>query len=292
MEKIYQNGDILVFKAGDHWLSQSIALLTHSDVSHAAIVYQDDTVLEMELQGIQKRFIEVSRGDNAYLMRLNPPLDPQWLVDAATVYLNAQTRYDLPAIVILAGLLIYREVRPTSEFAAIADIILRSAAKLLDTFIQKVILDKPDKAMVCSQMVYQVYADCPPEYHIKIEHGLLKCSDSGTLRLIDLMHDKYPDDNTQPELMVSVSDDDTEELARRLCEAITKQDKDDSSDSLLANAYTLTKPAYAFLKRLEEFLEKIEADIPLDALFVMPADLVYNAKNLSKIAELNVIRHS
>lgn len=40
MEKL-KCGDILVFKAGNNWLSKTIAWLTDSDVSHAALMLDD-----------------------------------------------------------------------------------------------------------------------------------------------------------------------------------------------------------------------------------------------------------
>ena len=40
-------GDIVISKAGNTWISKTIAWLTESDVSHAAIVLKDGRIAEM-----------------------------------------------------------------------------------------------------------------------------------------------------------------------------------------------------------------------------------------------------
>ena len=45
-------GDVIIFEAGDSWLSKCIAKLTNSTVSHAAIRYSGDKMIEMGRNGI------------------------------------------------------------------------------------------------------------------------------------------------------------------------------------------------------------------------------------------------
>lgn len=306
MGKMFQNGDILVFKAGEQWISKCIALLTNSDVSHAAMVYQDETMVEMGLSGIHLTPVTAMHGEGAYLMRLSSEPDSQPLTAAADRYLNARTRYDVPALVILGGLIIYRSIRPTPEFVVIADLILRAASRALDKLIQTVILHNKDKAMVCSQLVYQIYHDCGSEYQIHLEGGILqsgsetaKClPQNGMIRLIEEIDKKSPIEAPRsaewvenitgggdPEaLSEDDTEDNTEELSHRLYEVIKAQD-----DNLMVSDFSpLLKPAKKFLERLEQFLESIESDIPIDALFVTPADFVYHAKNLYQVTMLDI----
>lgn len=295
MGDMIQAGDILVFKAGEHWLSKSIALLTNSDVSHAAMVYNGETIVEMELPGIQLTRFMAREGDTAYLMRLNPELDPGPLVDAAKGYVNAKTRYDIPGLVILGGLLIYRTIRPTPEFVLIADLILRAASRAMDGLIQSVILHNPDKAMVCSQLVYQIYNDCRNEYHIHLEGGTFQTdgnenaiqSQADTVRLIDSIAAAA----TEVANAHGYPEEDPEELARRLCGVLQEQDNhSDVIEEPLAAARPLLNPAKRLLEQLEEFLEKTKAGIPIDALFVTPADLVYHAKNLRLVKTVEIVK--
>ena len=41
-------GDIIIFDGGDNWVSKSICWLTNSTVSHAAMVYKEQKIVEME----------------------------------------------------------------------------------------------------------------------------------------------------------------------------------------------------------------------------------------------------
>ena len=108
-------GDVIIFEAGDSWLSKCIAKLTNSTVSHAAIRYSGDNMIEMGGNGIQlSRCRETAHGgEKAYLLRLSPEKDPAPLIAAAKRYLDEDVQYDYPDLIFFAGLLIYRTVRPT-----------------------------------------------------------------------------------------------------------------------------------------------------------------------------------
>ena len=140
MKPILKPGDIIIFKAADHWISKSIAWLTGSDVSHAAMACENNTMVEMGLSGISVCnvcAVEGMEGDEAYLLRLNPEKPVAPLVEAAAKYVNAQTRYDIPALAILAGMIIYRKIRKTPEMVHATDLILNGACLLLDRVIQR-----------------------------------------------------------------------------------------------------------------------------------------------------------
>ena len=71
-------GDVIIFEAGDSWLSKCIAKLTNSTVSHAAIRYSGDNMIEMGGNGIQLSSCRETAhgGEKAYLLRLSPEKDP------------------------------------------------------------------------------------------------------------------------------------------------------------------------------------------------------------------------
>lgn len=296
MDKSLQAGDILIFQAGNDWLGKSIAWITKSNVSHAAMVYQTDSIVEMGAAGISVGKVAVQPGEGAYLLRLNPQQEPLPLCNAAEAYINAKTRYDFPALVILAGLLIYRQIRPTQKFVVICDLILRAACKEVDKLIQSLILHNPDKAMVCSQLVYQIYRDCGKAYSIQLENSdlqndcLSESAENG-IRLIDLL-DSQMDTLADAVDIVGMPDGvelSAEELAHRLMESL--QDESDMDMALPAvGINSMLVWAKKLLEELEEFLEKSQANIPLDALFVTPGDLLNHAKNLTQVSTLNIIR--
>lgn len=299
MEKL-KCGDILVFKAGDNWLSKTIAWLTDSDVSHAAMMLDDRRMVEMSADGICAHDVEALEGDSAILLRLCPERDSAPLADAAQKYIDCKTRYDFPALVYLAGLIIYHRIRPTGKFVAVTDLILRGACVALDRLIQSVVLKNPDKAMVCSQLVYQVYEDCGKDYHIGIEGGLLQADvDSkelaGSVRLVDFIGSAQNLDMAfEAEMMDGEAPDeasipDVEELAKELYLALTEQ-TEDSLDFAAADLGSLPSWAKRMLEKLEEFLEKSKSNLPIDALFISPADLAYKATNLDAVGRMDITR--
>lgn len=300
MEKL-KCGDILVFKAGDNWVSKAIAWLTDSDVSHAAMMLEDGRMVEMSGNGIYAGSVKTSEGDDAIVLRLSPSRDSAPLAEAAQRYMDCKTRYDFPALVYLAGLIIYRRIRPTEKYVAITDVILRGACVALDRLIQSVVLKNPDKAMVCSQLVYQIYEDCGKEYHIGIEGGLLQTDKNceqldGGVCLADLIHDAPDLDQTSGDMVLdekaidNTEIPDIEELAKELYLALSEQETENSMDFTQADLGSLPSWTKRMLDKLEEFLEKSKSSIPIDALFISPADLAYKSTNLNTIGRLNISR--
>ena len=157
-------------------------------------------------------------------------------------------------------------------------------------------------------MVYQVYEDCGKEYHINIEGGLLQSVkeakddySAGCICLAELAGDA-------PELEVELdaaSDNsaapdpgaengsytpNVEELARDLYLALTEQETEESVDFDMALLGSLPSWAKRMLDKLEEFLEKSNSNLPIDALFISPADLAYKTTNLDTLGKMNIER--
>lgn len=291
-------GDILIFKAGDDWIGKSIAWLTRSDVSHAAMMYGSDTIVEMGLSGIMvNKIAENPEGKLAHILRLAPEMDSQPLLDAASVYVNSQVKYDLPSLVLLAGLLIYRQIRPTPKLKIITDTILRLACVEIDKLIMLLRKDKKH-TMVCSQLVYQCYQDCPKDYHIRIQDGDLQAShdaiqaDSQTIRLIDQL-DRMECNNlvnfTQSDLPKLTPD----EAAKELYLALLDEKETHEIENELTSASSMDdilQIAKQLLLKLEAFLEEYGLDLPVQALFITPGDLLNHSVNLTNLGSLMIER--
>jgi hypothetical protein len=281
-------GDVLVFKAGDDWVGKAIAWLTESDVSHAAMMMDGNRMVEMGPSGISASPVEAQDGSDAILLRMTPEKDAAPLVTAAQRYIDDTTRYDFPALACLAGLIIYRKIRPTPKLVAITDTILRAACVALDKMIDAA-MKKPGHHMVCSQLVYQVYEDCGKEYRIHIDNGLLQKTNDlamadGYVYLADLAAEASNIDRLSTSNIDFPSD---EELARDLLVALeSSRDMDLSGVSLGA----LPSWAKRFIEKLEELLEKSQSSIPLNSMFVTPADLAYKTKNLTVLGKLDIVR--
>jgi len=327
-----KKGDIIVFKATDDWISKCIALFTDSDVSHASMLYSEDTIVEMYYQKIGVNKITEKPDDaesngvesnaakssglwkyitrlkqcicicnrkppkyiEAHIMRLKPERDPEPLIKAADKYINGNTKYNFPGIIMLAGLIIYREIRPTPKFIKVADLILRMACAALDRLIQKV---QEDKSMVCSQLVYQVHRDCGKDYMIqgnfqlRSEPGKSKSSESksDTILIIDKIADRLKKDSkTSSADSIKINQDekdqDEEEVAQDLYSVMEKSKKTDTIE--LDPQNDVFKNAVRFIQRLEQledFLKEHNPELPIYSLFVTPGDLVYRSTNLKQV---------
>lgn len=285
-------GDILIFEAGDSWLSKSIALLTHSTVSHAAILYRDAAIIEMGGKGITvSQFQETVTGEHAYLLRLQDEPNPAPLIQAADRYLKEGVVYDFADLVLVAGLLIYRAVRPTPRWQKITDLLLNFVCYQLDQLLNQ-ILHSGEKinAMVCSQMVYQIYQDAGKEYEIVLKNALLQADyNSDTVRLIDLVKNSNFDALVMTEF--SVKSVDIDSLARELYFALNEAQEVDNNMILQASdVQSLAPVAARFLDLIEKILDTSAINIPLEAMFVAPSDLLEHSENLQQYGTMKLER--
>lgn len=285
-----QPGDILIFEAGDNWLSKCIAKLTDSNVSHAAMCYQDGTMVEMGSRGmVCSTCKQAEKGDSAYLLRLNPEQDAKPLLATAKAYLDETVYYDYPDLVFFAGLIIYRAIRSTKRWQKIMDYILELACMELDKMINRLIHKDGKKAMVCSQLVYQIYLDCGDNYKIQIHNGLLQkgemmLSDSEQVCLAELAkkRDAIPEKSpvkTDRFASAEWKEPDMEAVFKELYDAMEESGQENCKLCTSSDLNGLADKAKMFLDKMEELLERAGVELPVYALFVAPSDLL-KADNL------------
>lgn len=286
-----KTGDILVFKVNEEWISKAISWLTETDVSHCAMMLNDRRMVEMGPDGIVVSDIKTFGGEGSLLLRLSSKQESAPLGEAAQAYIDSKTRYDFPALAILGGLIIYRKFRPTPKFVAITDLILRAACVALDEMIQRVVLRKPGKALVCSQLVYQIYQDCGHKYRLQIHGGFLqhKGTDSkdGYFCIADLA-DQGEAMEAIPGNNVSVLSQ--EELARELCNALKEQELGGGDHYTAADLKGLPSLAKSFLELTRKLLEAAKSDLPINSLFITPGDIAYHSENLDLVGKLDIKR--
>ncbi|TEB08165.1 hypothetical protein Psch_01720 [Pelotomaculum schinkii] len=293
-----QPGDVLVFEAGDDWIGKSIAFLTKSTVSHSAMALEEFRIVEMGPHGIVSPGVHADeKGRKVYLLRLEPGRPAQPLLQAAEAYLREGVAFDFPALFLLAGLLIYRAIRPTPKLQQLTDLVLRSVCKGLDVFINRLRQrGHAQKVMVCSQFVYQCYRDCGEDYQIHLQGGDLQngmnMGDTNeNIRLIDLLEQSGPIntnlvDMHSPEESGICSD--PQQLARELYAALTESDPNEMPAG--ADMRALLPVVQKFLELVEQILRETEQDIPINALFVTPDDLLHHAKNLRVVETAYITR--
>lgn len=296
-------GDIILFKAPqDSWFSRAIALLSKSDVSHAAMVYSEDSIVEVLADGIQVNKVTALKGEEAYVLRLLDAPDSAPLIRSADAYLKAKTKYDFPGLFILAGLLIYRYITPAPNLLRIANHILDAACFELDKMIQRA-RHYESRAMVCSQLIYQIFYDCGDDYKINIPGTCLWKSQKDnaspcSVRLIEYLPkepavfaDRSAYVSSPKDFLTKMSEED---LYRELCRALAEADAcsslkeaKDLPASLLSDTLPRTE---RFLSLLKRFLTLVSCDIPMDAMFVTPGDILNHSTNLKQITLLSLKR--
>lgn len=307
MGKNIQTGDIVIFDGGDNWISKSICWLTKSTVSHAAMVYEGETIVEMGMSGISVSSFETAKGNDAHIMRLLGDKPSAPLAAAAKRYIDAGISYDFPALILLAGLLIYKDVRPTPRWQKVTDTVLLLAGLAADKLLNEIVQKGADKkAMVCSQLVYQIYLDCGKDYTIEIGKLLeapapdQAINMDGFITLANLLKARQDTADYNSAQTVCVGDSspllemDSEALYRELYEALTEAESESSLDNGLdlaaGSLVDILDKAKAFLDKMERLLELVHLDIPIPALFVTPADLYQKAANLEHVGDTHINR--
>lgn len=301
-----KKGDIIIFKAEDCWFSKAIAILSHSDVCHAAMAYTEDSITENLADGVQVNRVLVSEGDDVYVLRLASEPDAGPLLCCADDYLQNKNKYDFPGLVLLGGLLIYRYILPTPKILKIADRIIDAACLKLDLMIQNALHYK-GRAMVCSQYIYQIFNDCGDEYKIKIIGGCLwNDADSASgennsynIRLFDYLSNNQNGCNCTSSFSDYLKEGEEETLCEELCVAFSEAEKNEQQgncdkelegDKVQKQIAFVAQRAEGFCSRFKHFLELINCDMPMDAMFVTPGDILNHSTNLKRVEMVSLKR--
>jgi hypothetical protein len=135
--------------------------------------------------------------------------------------------------------------------------------------------------MMCSQLAYQCYLDAGKDYTIKIKGGILQGEKpDGTIRLIDLIGEIDGTENRQI-FQTDMDDINEEALIQEIYESLVEAEDAKSEEILKVEDLSDTVLGAAnFMDNLKKIMEAISSDMPLDALFVTPADICYKSENL------------
>ncbi len=314
MDKL-ERGDIIVFKAEqDDWLSKSIAWFSGSDTSHAAMLYREDAIIEMGAGGVSVNDVAFYAGQEVYVMRLGHAPATAPLLAAADAYRQAGAKYDFPALFLLAGLFLFRKIKPNHKLIVLGSKILMQAITQIDHFINYHILKLKKPVMVCSQFVYQVYFDCGSDYRIDVDFGYQAPAENtlggqppapgdnvydgqlpalgGGLCLADYLNGYRSNAIGVPGFLDedSVSEFfDEGSVLEAFYHELTRTALKDENAVFQAVAegrqpYQETlRLGAAFLEQAGKLLEALGTDVPLNALFVTPGDFVRHSRNLETV---------
>lgn len=291
----FRSGDIVLFEMGEDgdFLGKCIAELTNSNITHSAMIYKNNTMIEMTDSGISVTpFHQGENGYKVHLLRFTPEVKFEPLLEAADFYINKHPKYDFASLFLLAGLLIFKKINLTTKLSEIIFKILSANCLMLDEIYQNLTGQCDNESMMCSQLVYQCYYDCGPDYRIKIHDGLLEKAQTG-IRLYDyaISYTENTDVNCgKSQDKIESCDINVEFLAKELFEALSKENYVNQDKNTLSKECDILMPkVIEFLKKVKEILEVMKIDLPLPALFVTPADLFNHAENLKHYSTTSII---
>lgn len=312
-------GDIFVFKAVKTNISKCIAKLTDSDVTHIAMVctvptnYDNGTFVEMSITGIKLTQFRVNmnkdniaiEGEEAYHLRLKATSCPSTILEverlqaAAKKYVDEKDGFNFSLLILLASLLVCKELQYTSESATIALNILDFTHEVLELLTNE--LDKLwkmqddkdyiDKSQTCSQLIYQIFWDSgymlntKPILSWNVDSQSKRNSNAGFIRLCDLDSEIKLNDHSS---LKESKDIDLEEFAEKLLKALEEtHEKPPSNSDDLEKLATVTKK---FIAKREQIFRILHKNAPMDALFVTPADILYRTENLEHYQVMKILR--
>lgn len=167
--------DILLFEGDDSFIDVAIRQLTNSKITHAALAYQTGVLADAGPTGIALHALtDDPKGRIIHVRRLPKAAQaPGPVLEAARNYLSQGEPFNMPGLLLVGVLLLYKKVTPSPLVRAAVLPILKRLVHGLDEWIQKV--RTPGKqAMFCSQFVFTCFQDASdrdPGYGLPIKDG-------------------------------------------------------------------------------------------------------------------------
>ena len=308
-------GDILIFDGEEGSLiSNLIMLFTHSSVTHGALFVQNgneaaladsgECGIKMHLvqsnpdaRGVHVRRLTKEGGFGDDYDKIVAPV-----VEIARDYARQGLPYPYSDLVLLAMILIYKDVSHVNLKQAVVIKLLQVVAAELKTLIDEKFHDGKH-TMVCSSFVYQCFLDASkdnPDLKLNIENGdaqaTLKAKRSATL--FDLYAEHAAEYNYNTKRFADAKGKPvTESIEEILNNLVDKENKDHISlikSNALSNAIeeflkVLLKAAGVAVDSIEELIENAKKQ---QALFVTPNDLYCHTTNTEIIGKVPLDRIS
>lgn len=309
-------GDILLFSyVKDDLESKLIALLSQSDVSHAAMVYEDTTKIIEEvpdyatINELQERIIDRT----ITVMRLKGIKEGSKVTDIAKKYVDKNTPYAMMSLPFIGVYLLCKDITCDIRFQKFICKIVKLGLEGLIGMIYREDIGGT-LPMVCSQYVYHCYKEAGQDYEIQ-----LNTNQNSVLNRVKkiLQTDRWTKDGTLQQLSESYFSKNNqkietdkiecinEELYKELAD-IMKQTKvnqielqqlnkdDELEDEFVICTYTICKTLcdlinkqYNLMTSQDSPCQVVETIQALSEYFITPGDLKSNTKNLECLGILD-----
>lgn len=305
-------GDILLFSyVPDDWESRLIAILSQSDVSHAAMIYQPTNQIIEEIPEFARLNDLKQRvtGRTISVMRLeNKDASLTKVLEIAKGYADEQLPYAMDVLPFVAVYLLVQDLAPSLKWQNIIVKLAKLGIEVLIGLLYR--KELPNKLpMVCSQYVYHCYKQAGPEYAICLE----KTQKNSLLKLLATYINDHR--NTLEEKLLNqpleqstlgTQVDSKENIYGEMYEAIEMQmnevhdssicdEKELFSQEFIETCYGFCKAFHQVLVhheivKLEEqdtFLTPLETLDAISEYFVTPGDLKSHTTNLKFLGILD-----
>lgn len=258
-----RQGDVLLFDTEDGVaIDDLIVLLTGSRATHAALYYNTTGIIAdaypptIALHQIS----DLADGRTVWVRRhAQSALPMQPVTDAAARYVSAQEPYDMPGLVMLGLLLLYKHTHPLStRTQQIVFQLLKRMAYQLDQ-----VFAKGRHPMVCSEFVTQCFTDAAtstqnPGYQLQIEGGDLAIKT--TSASLDMAAAFPAATEKRPSLLQRAA------ASKRASPGTLTSAHPDTSD--LVASLSLDALVTLLLPALKDDLDNLLHDVPLDSKLV------------------------
>lgn len=283
-EHLLRRGDILTIESGEDWIAKATSWLTNSNVGCYAIVI-DETHLMMANSDnsailIQNFAVKDSGGRTAYQLRMDAEADIDEFMAAAEHY-RMHMHYAFPFSAVLACLSLYRPGPATERYRRAVEALMLFALEELDTLIAQ--SADPEKIFI----PFVQYSCSACGYDLNIPEGAweryadLQCEKKDTILPITEISPNLSR-VAENKALPKVTEQNLEKLAKELYEAATEKVPADNGASVSVIYVEL------LLDKIEKIHHKFGVTMPIDALFITPADLINNAMRLKYIARLTL----
>ncbi len=306
-------GDIVLFSIPEHsWISSIIGFLTHSEVSHTAMVDMNPAfILEEGGKGAAQSPLPDPGTRKLYIRRLNNAPDTSKVDDIAMKYVKEKLPYPMSNLVFLGLYIIAGDFIPDT----IAGDIIKNILRLATYELMKLVNNKTHPGtdvppMVCSQFAAACYDEAAltygPEYKI---HYTEKVTTVTTLlrKIIDQLTEEeskmYSIEMPEHKSLLAEIEGDAAEFH---CAKLKKHIESNAftgnaervSDEMIAVIYNFGKwflrlfdgkteydaePKYATTEDIKNVLEEL---LRFQEAFVTPGDLLTNTTNLDDMGIL------
>lgn len=270
-------GDILIYDHSDVWFSKLIAYLTESQISHAALLIEDKTILEMDKvsKGITwygfstVPEVSLTGHSHVHVMRHSEVREFQPVFQFAHEHMASQAGFNTPLEVMLGLLLAFKKFTVSKALYLLLRPFFISLIHKLDAMLVSL---SPGKArpMLCSEMVYHCFWQCREPWPIQLKDRFLQ-----GLLLPDPLLQERPD---LPENLPF-----TDEMGEALYRELMESSGGNGDEGLQADCREL---ADYFCAQVQDLAQK--TGMPIEVMTVLPIDLYRNARNLTLMGDADI----